>query len=104
MSGSSERRDGHGEGAPRWVKVPAAIAALAVVVFVIVHLAGCGMAGHTPWPPFPARLRKLTLHVTSSMGWLGAVAVFLALAAAGLASSSPQTARGAYTAMDAVGW
>ncbi|MFD5058978.1 hypothetical protein [Streptomyces sp. NPDC058394] len=56
--------------------------------------------------PFPPRLRKLvlTLHVTSSVGWLGAVAAFLALAVAGLASSAPQTARGAYLAMDVVGW
>ncbi|GAA3493777.1 hypothetical protein GCM10019016_008760 [Streptomyces prasinosporus] len=54
--------------------------------------------------PFPPRLRKraLTLHVTSSVGWLGAVAAFLALA--GLISSSPQTVRGAYLAMDVVGW
>ncbi|MEU9109928.1 hypothetical protein AB0D54_37510 [Streptomyces xanthophaeus] len=56
--------------------------------------------------PFPPRLRKLalTLHVTSSVGWLGAVAAFLALAVAGLTSSSLQTVRGAYLAMDVVGW
>ncbi|MBZ9638092.1 hypothetical protein [Streptomyces sp. PSKA30] len=56
--------------------------------------------------PFPPRLRKLalTLHVTSSVGWLGAVAAFLALAVAGLTSSSPQTVRGAYLGMDVVGW
>jgi hypothetical protein len=51
-------------------------------------------------------LRKLTLtlHVTSSVGWLGAVAAFLALAVAGLTSSAPQTVRGAYLAMDVIGW
>ncbi|MFD9412589.1 hypothetical protein ACFWBN_37070 [Streptomyces sp. NPDC059989] len=56
--------------------------------------------------PFPPRLRKLahTLHVTSSVGWLGAVAAFLALAVAGLTSGAPQTVRGAYLAMDVVGW
>ena len=56
--------------------------------------------------PFPPRLRKLTLtlHVTASVGWLGAVAAFLALAVAGLSSSAPQTVRGAYLAMDVVGW
>lgn len=55
---------------------------------------------------FPPRLRKLTLtlHVTASVGWLGAVAAFLALAVAGLTSSSPQTVRGAYLAMEVVGW
>jgi hypothetical protein len=54
----------------------------------------------------PPRLRKLTLtlHVTSSVGWLGAVAAFLALAVAGLTSSAPQTVRGAYLAMDVIGW
>ncbi|MEU5112898.1 hypothetical protein AB0G64_15490 [Streptomyces longwoodensis] len=52
------------------------------------------------------RLRKiaLTAHVTSSVGWLGAVAVFLALAVAGLASESAQTVRGAYLAMELTGW
>ncbi|MCY0926179.1 hypothetical protein OTB20_08140 [Streptomyces sp. H27-H1] len=56
--------------------------------------------------PFPPRLRKLTLtlHVTASVGWLGAVAAFLALAVAGLSSSAPLTVRGAYLAMDVVGW
>ncbi|MDQ0847299.1 hypothetical protein [Streptomyces sp. V1I6] len=54
----------------------------------------------------PPQLRKLTLtlHVTSSVGWLGAVAAFLALAVAGLTSSAPQTVRGAYLAMDVIGW
>ncbi|MFI9771640.1 hypothetical protein ACIHJG_32880 [Streptomyces sp. NPDC052415] len=46
----------------------------------------------------------LTLHVTSAVGWLGAVAAFLARAVAGLTSSSPQMVRGAYLAMDVVGW
>ncbi|MFD5425315.1 hypothetical protein [Streptomyces sp. NPDC127084] len=36
------------EGAPRWVKISAAVALALVAVFVIVHLAGGGMAGHTP--------------------------------------------------------
>lgn len=48
MADSPDRHDGDGEGAPRWVKVSAAIAVVLVVVFVIVHLAGGGMAGHTP--------------------------------------------------------
>jgi hypothetical protein len=52
------------------------------------------------------RLRKLALtaHVTSSVGWLGAVAAFLALAVAGLASQDPQTVRAAYLTMDLTGW
>lgn len=52
------------------------------------------------------RLRKLTLtaHVTSSVGWLGAVAVFLVLAIVGLAGDDAQTVRGAYLAMEPIGW
>jgi hypothetical protein len=47
------------------------------------------------------RLGKLTLtaHVTSSVGWLGAVAAYLAPATAGLASEDAQTMRSAYLAM-----
>ncbi|MFG3268875.1 hypothetical protein [Streptomyces bobili] len=47
MAGSPDRHDDDGEGAPRWVKVSAAVAVALIVVFVIVHLAGGGMAGHT---------------------------------------------------------
>lgn len=54
----------------------------------------------TPW------LRKLALtaHVTSSVGWLGAVAGFLALAVVGLTSPDAQTVRAAYLAMELTGW
>lgn len=44
----------------------------------------------------------LTLHVTSSVGWLGSVAAFLVLAVAGLTSRDAQTARAAYVAMELV--
>ncbi|MGH3764806.1 MAG: DUF2269 domain-containing protein [Pseudonocardiaceae bacterium] len=52
------------------------------------------------------RLRKLALtaHVTSSVGWLGAVAAFLALAIIGLTSQDTQIVRGVYPAMTAIGW
>lgn len=51
-------------------------------------------------------LRKfaLTPHVTSSVGWLGAVAAFLVLAIAGLTSQDLQLVRAAYLAMELVGW
>ena len=51
-------------------------------------------------------LRKLALtaHVTASVGWLGAVAGFLALAVAGLASGEDQTVRAAYIAMGLTAW
>jgi hypothetical protein len=54
----------------------------------------------------PPRLRKavLTAHVTASVGWLGAVAGFLALSVVGLTSDDAQTVRAAYLAMNSIGW
>jgi len=51
-------------------------------------------------------LRKLALtaHVASSVGWLGAVAAFLALAVAGLTSGNAQTVLAAYLAMELTAW
>ena len=50
----------------------------------------------------PPGVRKLalTLHVTASVGWLGAVAAFLALAVVGLTSADEQTVRGSYLVME----
>jgi len=42
--------------------------------------------------------------VTSSVGWLGAVAGFLALAVAGLTSRDAQTVRAVYLVMDLTAW
>lgn len=52
------------------------------------------------------RLRKfvLTAHITSSVGLLGAVPGFLALAVAGLASQDAQMVRAAYLAMELTAW
>jgi hypothetical protein len=51
-------------------------------------------------------LRKfaLTAHVTASVGWLGAVTGFLALAIAGLTSQDAQRVRAAYVSMDLIAW
>jgi len=51
-------------------------------------------------------LRKfaLTAHVTSSIGWFGGVAAFLALAVAGLTSQDRELVRAAYLAMDVTTW
>jgi hypothetical protein len=51
-------------------------------------------------------LRKfaLTAHVTFSVGWLGAVGGFLALALAGLFSRDQQIARAAYLSMELITW
>jgi hypothetical protein len=51
-------------------------------------------------------LRKfvLTAHVTSTVGWLGAAAGFLALAAAGLTSQDAQMVRAVYLAAEPITW
>lgn len=52
------------------------------------------------------RLRKLALtaHVVCSVGWLGAVAAFLALSVVGLTSDDADTVRGAYLVMEPAAW
>lgn len=46
------------------------------------------------------RKLALTAHVTSSVGWLGAVAAFLAMAVTGVASQDAQTVHAVYLAMN----
>ena len=52
------------------------------------------------------RIRKLALtaHITSSVGWLGAVAGFLALAIASVTSHDAQRVRAACLAMELTAW
>jgi uncharacterized membrane protein len=54
----------------------------------------------------PLRVRKfvLTAHVATTVGWLGAVACFLALAVIGLTSQDAQTVRGVYLVMEPAAW
>ena len=54
--------------------------------------------------PPPLRKFALTAHVTSSVGWLGAIVAFLALAVVGLTSQDAQTVRGAYLVMEPAAW
>ncbi len=50
------------------------------------------------------RKLALTAHVVSSVGWLGAVTGFLALAVVGLTSQDAQTVRGSYLVMEPAAW
>jgi len=52
----------------------------------------------------PIRKLALTAHITFSVGWLGAVAGFLALAVHGLTIQDAQLVRGFYLAMGVIGW
>lgn len=51
-----------------------------------------------------ARKLALTAHLVTSVGWLGAVAGFLALAVRGLTSQEPQMAQAAPLAMEVLAW
>jgi hypothetical protein len=50
------------------------------------------------------RRLALTAHIVASVGWLGAVAAFVALAIIGLANGDEETARGAYLVMEPAAW
>ena len=51
-------------------------------------------------------LRKfaLTAHITLSVGWLGSVVAYLALAIVGLTSHDAQMVRAVYLSMEVIGW
>ena len=81
------------------------------------QMVGGGLGGQTTALPRPSnrrapamttspRLRKfaLTAHISSSVGWLGAVAGFLALAITGLTGQDAQIVRAACLGMDWIGW
>lgn len=46
----------------------------------------------------------LTIHLTCSVGWIGAVVAYLALGVAAVTSPDTQTVRAAWTGMDVTGW
>jgi len=51
-------------------------------------------------------LRKLvlTVHLASSLGWIGAVVAYLVLGVSAVTSYDAQTVRGAWIAMELTGW
>jgi len=58
------------------------------------------------WQPMSPRLRKLVLtaHVTTSVGWLGAVLAYLALDITAVTGRDMPTVRAAYVAMNLTIW
>jgi hypothetical protein len=54
----------------------------------------------------PPGLRKLvlTVHLTCSVGWIGAVVAYLVLGVVPLSSHEAQAERAAWIAMDVIGW
>ena len=55
---------------------------------------------------FAAGTRKavLAVHLTAAVGWIGAAMAYLAVGIAADASSDPETVRGAWIAMELIGW
>jgi hypothetical protein len=87
------------------------------------HMVGGGLGGQTPPSSVTASLQRhsnrrapamtrsprfrkfaLAAHISSSVGWLGAVAGFLAFAIIGLTGQDAQIVRAAYLGMDWIGW
>lgn len=52
----------------------------------------------------PIRKLVLTSHVIVSVGWLGTVLAYLALAMTGLVTAQGETSRSVYTSMELIGW
>src|SRR5215813_12345861 len=50
------------------------------------------------------RKAVLSVHIISSVGWIGAVVAYLALGISSIVSPDTQTVRAAWTAMDVTGW
>jgi hypothetical protein len=50
------------------------------------------------------RKLALTAHVTFSVGWLGAVVAYLALAIAGLMTRDVSLGRAVYLSLELIGW
>ena len=55
-------------------------------------------------PSISIRKPLFLLHVTTSVGWIGAVAVFLALSIIAWHGRDPATVRGAYLVMEPAAW
>ncbi|MBA3871477.1 MAG: DUF2269 domain-containing protein [Anaerolineae bacterium] len=56
--------------------------------------------------PMTPRIRKLALttHITTSVGWIGAVVAYLALVIAAMTNSDVQILRAVWIAMKLIGW
>lgn len=84
---------------------PAGLAGLPdlLAVLVVATVVGVLVSRRVTLTP---HLRKfvLTAHIVSTLGWVGAVVAYLALAVAALTSTDTQTLHTAWIAMDLIGW
>ena len=91
-------------GIPRWVRALGIIAVVVIVLFAILHFSFGGplaTACDSHDDVTQSAQARAYAHVTSTVGWLGAIAEFLALAIAALTSRDMQLVRGTYLAMEA---
>ncbi len=113
MSGMSEMGSSPSRYLPLWIEVSGFIALVVVLLGFIALLAGVGgysrgqkssRASASPALLMPPSVRKLTLtmHVTASVGWIGAIAGFLALAVVSLTSQNALMVRGTFLSMDVI--
>jgi hypothetical protein len=115
MNGMSGMGSSPSRYLPLWMEVSGFTALVVVLLFFIVMLAGVGGNGRGRKPSrasgvsalmMPPSLRKLplTAHIAASVGWIGAVAGFLALAVAELTSQNALIVRGTFLSMDVTAW
>lgn len=52
----------------------------------------------------PVRRFALSIHLTCSVGWIGAVLAYIGLGIAAVSSENPDTVRGAWISMEVLGW
>lgn len=109
----------HGMGAspsrslPLWALWSGFITLVVVLLCFLALLVGVSGRERTSSQP-PRRAEKvlppagrkliLTLHIIASVGWIGAVVGFLALAVAGFSSQNALLVRGAFLSMDVTAW
>jgi hypothetical protein len=115
IGGMSGMGSSPGQYLPLWIEVSGFIALVIVLLFFIAMLAGVGgktrgrkplVASSLPsWLLLPS-LRKLTLsaHIIGSVGWIGAISTFLALAVVELSSQNALIVRGTFLSMDMIAW
>lgn len=115
MVGVSGTEASPGRYLPVWMEMSGFIALVVVLLFFIAMLAGVGgtsrdrtpsTASGRPALMMPPFLRKfvLTTHITASVGWIGSVAGFLALAVTALTSQNVLTVRGTLLSMNVLAW
>src|SRR5260370_24812394 len=109
MHGMSEIGASPSRSLPLWTLVSGFVTLVVVLLGFLALLAGGGgrrrMSSQKvslPGKVLPPFWRKLilTVHIMASVGWIGAIVGFLALAVAGFTSTNALLVRGAFLAMD----